>query len=350
MALIVDIEKTLGDFHLKVNFTAEREVMALLGASGCGKSMTLGCIAGIVRPDKGHIELNGRVLFDSDKKINLPPQKRKVGYLFQQYALFPQMTVEQNIRAGAHARPKAEREQAVREVLHAFRLEGLENNRPSQLSGGQQQRCALARILVGQPELVLLDEPFSALDAYLKWQVELELSDILKNLSCGTLFVTHNRDEVYRLCDTVSCMNRGKMEVMEPLKEFFQNPKTRTAAILSGCKNISAAERVDAHTLRAVDWGVTLHVKEREIADDIRAVGIRAHFLATVERPGEENVFPVNESEIWEDPFEWNISFRKNAECSWLQWNIAKTDWSPEMGIPKELYLKEEDILLLTDS
>ena len=140
MALIVNIEKTLGDFHLNVHFTAEREVMALLGASGCGKSMTLGCIAGIVRPDKGHIELNGRVLFDSDKKINLPPQKRKVGYLFQQYALFPHMTVEQNIRAGAHARPKAEREQAVREVLHAFRLEGLENNRPSQLSGGQQQR------------------------------------------------------------------------------------------------------------------------------------------------------------------------------------------------------------------
>ena len=104
MALIVDIEKTLGDFHLKVNFTAEREVMALLGASGCGKSMTLGCIAGIVRPDKGHIELNGRVLFDSEKKIDLPPQKRKVGYLFQQYALFPHMTVEQNIRAGAHAR------------------------------------------------------------------------------------------------------------------------------------------------------------------------------------------------------------------------------------------------------
>ena len=113
MALIVNIEKTLGDFHLKVNFTAEREVMALLGASGCGKSMTLGCIAGIVRPDKGHIELNGRVLFDSEKKIDLPPQKRKVGCLFQQYALFPHMTVEQNIRAGAHTRPKNERESIV---------------------------------------------------------------------------------------------------------------------------------------------------------------------------------------------------------------------------------------------
>ena len=235
-------------------------------------------------------------------------------------------------------------------LIRQFQLEGLEKKIPGQLSGGQKQRVAMARMLAAEPELILLDEPFSALDTYLKWQLEQEMYKHLKEAGKPVIFVSHNRDEVYRLCDTVSCMNRGKMEVMEPLKEFFQNPKTRTAAILSGCKNISAAERVDAHTLRAVDWGVTLHVKEREIADDIRAVGIRAHFLATVERPGEENVFPVNESEIWEDPFEWNISFRKNAECSWLQWNIAKTDWSPEMGIPKELYLKEEDILLLTDS
>ena len=235
-------------------------------------------------------------------------------------------------------------------LIRQFQLEGLEKKIPGQLSGGQKQRVAMARMLAAEPELILLDEPFSALDTYLKWQLEQEMYKHLKEAGKTVIFVSHNRDEVYRLCDTVSCMNRGQMEVMEPLKEFFQNPKTRTAAILSGCKNISAAERVDAHTLRAVDWGVTLHVKEREIADDIRAVGIRAHFLATVERPGEENVFPVNESEIWEDPFEWNISFRKNAECSWLQWNIAKTDWSPEMGIPKELYLKEEDILLLTDS
>ena len=204
-------------------------------------------------------------------------------------------------------------------LIRQFQLEGLEKKIPGQLSGGQKQRVAMARMLAAEPELILLDEPFSALDTYLKWQLEQEMYKHLKEAGKPVIFVSHNRDEVYRLCDTVSCMNRGKMEVMEPLKEFFQNPKTRTAAILSGCKNISAAERVDAHTLRAVDWGVTLHVKEREIADDIRAVGIRAHFLATVERPGEENVFPVNESEIWEDPFEWNISFRKNAECSWLQ-------------------------------
>ena len=115
--------------------------------------MTLGCIAGIVRPDKGHIELNGRVLFDSEKKIDLPPQKRKVGCLFQQYALFPHMTVEQNIRAGAHARPKNEREQAVREVLHAFRLEGLENNRPSQLSADSSSGVRWRVFWSGSPSL-----------------------------------------------------------------------------------------------------------------------------------------------------------------------------------------------------
>lgn len=202
MALIVDIEKTLGDFHLKVNFTAEREVMALLGASGCGKSMTLGCIAGIVRPDKGHIELNGRVLFDSEKKIDLPPQKRKVGYLFQQYALFPHMTVEQNIRAGAHARPKNEREQAVREVLHAFRLEGLENNRPSQLSGGQQQRCAIARALIKNPKLLLCDEPTGALDSKTSRDILILLENINQKYGTTMLIVTHNtaiKDMVHKV-------------------------------------------------------------------------------------------------------------------------------------------------------
>ena len=151
-------------------------------------------------------------------------------------------------------------------LIRQFQLEGLEKKIPGQLSGGQKQRVAMARMLAAEPELILLDEPFSALDTYLKWQLEQEMYKHLKEAGKPVIFVSHNRDEVYRLCDTVSCMNRGKMEVMEPLKEFFQNPKTRTAAILSGCKNISAAERVDAHTLRAVDWGVTLHVKEREIA------------------------------------------------------------------------------------
>ena len=240
MALEVDITKKLDGFFMHMQFRAEREIFAILGASGCGKSMTLKCIAGIEKPDEGRIVLDGKVLFDSEKKINLPPQKRKVGYMFQDYALFPHMNVVQNIEAGMGKRPDRSRTESL---IRQFQLEGLEKKIPGQLSGGQKQRVAMARMLAAEPELILLDEPFSALDTYLKWQLEQEMYKHLKEAGKPVIFVSHNRDEVYRLCDTVSCMNRGKMEVMEPLKEFFQNPKTRTAAILSGCKNISAAER-----------------------------------------------------------------------------------------------------------
>ena len=328
----------------------EGEFLAVLGHNGSGKSTLAKLLNALYLPTEGHITVCG---MDTQSDEELWKIRQKAGMIFQNPDnQLVATVVREDVAFGLEnlGVPREEMIPRIDAALQAVGMSQFAEAAPHMLSGGQKQRVAMARMLAAEPELILLDEPFSALDTYLKWQLEQEMYKHLKEAGKPVIFVSHNRDEVYRLCDTVSCMNRGKMEVMEPLKEFFQNPKTRTAAILSGCKNISAAERVDAHTLRAVDWGVTLHVKEREIADDIRAVGIRAHFLATVERPGEENVFPVNESEIWEDPFEWNISFRKNAECSWLQWKIAKTDWSPEMGIPKELYLKEEDILLLTDS
>ena len=336
-----------------VNFNVEQgEFVAIMGESGSGKTTLLNLLAALDKPTGGQIRLNGKNLGDLKEKEIAVFRRENLGFVFQDFNLLDTFNLMDNILLPLVLSGKKyhEMNQRLKPLASMLGISELLYKYPYEVSGGQKQRVAMARMLAAEPELILLDEPFSALDTYLKWQLEQEMYKHLKEAGKPVIFVSHNRDEVYRLCDTVSCMNRGKMEVMEPLKEFFQNPKTRTAAILSGCKNISAAERVDAHTLRAVDWGVTLHVKEREIADDIRAVGIRAHFLATVERPGEENVFPVNESEIWEDPFEWNISFRKNAECSWLQWKIAKTDWSPEMGIPKELYLKEEDILLLTDS
>ena len=145
MSLSVDIEKKVGAFHLRCAFEAENETMALLGASGCGKSMTLRCIAGILRPDRGKIVLNGRTLFDSEKHINLPPQKRRVGYLFRQHALFPNMTVLQNIRCGVRSGSRAEKRRRAEEKLRRFRLEGLEKKYPAQLSGEQQQRMAPRR-------------------------------------------------------------------------------------------------------------------------------------------------------------------------------------------------------------
>ncbi|MBR0216819.1 MAG: ATP-binding cassette domain-containing protein, partial [Clostridia bacterium] len=175
MKLKVDIEKRLGDFCLRTAFEAEEGITGLLGASGSGKSMTLKCIAGIERPDRGTIELDGVTLFDSSRGIDLPPQKRHVGYLFQNYALFPNMTVRQNILCGLHhEKDKAVREKQLETMLSTFGLSGLEKHKPAQLSGGQQQRVALARILVTKPQLLLLDEPFSALDSYLRLRLQLE--------------------------------------------------------------------------------------------------------------------------------------------------------------------------------
>ena len=189
MSLYVDIEKRLGAFRLQSKFEVADETLALLGASGCGKSVTLKCIAGIMTPDRGRIVLNGRVLFDSEKRTDLTPQQRRVGYLFQQYALFPNMTVEQNILCGIREGSRSEKRALAAEKLRMFRLEGLEKKHPAQLSGGQQQRVALARILCSEPQAILLDEPFSALDSYLKW--ELELGELLGAFDGPILWVSH---------------------------------------------------------------------------------------------------------------------------------------------------------------
>lgn len=369
-------KKRLGNFNLDVAFETERGVFAILGASGCGKSMTLKCIAGIETPDEGRIELNGRVLYDSAKKINLTPQKRRVGYMFQDYALFPNMTVEQNIKAGMGKHPEEEK---VRSYINRFRLEGMEKHYPAQLSGGQKQRVAMARMIASEPDILLLDEPFSALDSYLKWELEQEMRDMLAEVQKPVLFVSHNRDEVYRLCSMVSCIDHGKMEVIEKTKEFFHNPKTKTAAVLSGCKNISAAEIVDNNHIKALGWGITLCVSE--IPEETKAVGIRAHSFYPVNAeqiPGkesaanesrvsviqegtglkkyrnpvqEENIFKIEESRIIEDPFEWNISFRPSKESGWLQWKIAKTEQKDSPGpIPPALAVHAKDILLLKDN
>ena len=212
MSLIVQIEKRLGDFLLDMNFECDGESTAILGPSGAGKSMTLKCIAGIEKPDRGRIVLNGRVLFDSEKKIDLPPQKRHVGYLFQNYALFENMTVEQNIACGAHEmKDKKMRDQAVAHMIEKMHLDGFETYKPSQLSGGQQQRVALARILVGNPEILMLDEPFSALDSDLRVELMEEVKQQLKGYNKDVLWVTHDRNEAYSMCSKQMHMDQGHL-------------------------------------------------------------------------------------------------------------------------------------------
>lgn len=209
MSLRVDIEKRLGDFTLQANFETREQTLALLGASGCGKSVTLKCIAGIMTPDRGRIELDGQVLFDSGKGINLPPQKRRVGYLFQQYALFPNMTVQQNIRCGIRTRG-AERERLVREQMHRFRLEGLEKAYPAQLSGGQQQRVAIARALAAAPAIILADEPTGNLDGKTSQDVLSLLKVTSRKYAQTIVMITHN-EEIAQLADRIIRIEDGRI-------------------------------------------------------------------------------------------------------------------------------------------
>lgn len=277
MALSVNIRKKLGKFELDVCFEAKDEILALLGASGCGKSMTLKCIAGIETPDEGCITLDGRVLFDSQKRINLTPQQRRAGYLFQQYALFPNMTVTQNIVAGAHQKERRERKKVVEEKIRLLRLEGLENKRPEALSGGQQQRVALARILASEPQTILLDEPFSALDSYLKWQLEMELAGALEQFKGTIIWVSHDRNEVYRNCERVCVLQNGQSEKIISLDTLMSRPETLAAALLSGCKNYSPIEKMIHDKLYIPEWGVELSVAGPWNGEQY--VGIYAHDL-----------------------------------------------------------------------
>ena len=231
MALEVDITKKLDGFFIHMQFRAEQEIFAILGASGCGKSMTLKCIAGIEKPDEGRIVLDGKVLFDSEKKINLPPQKRKVGYMFQDYALFPHMNVVQNIEAGMGKRPDRSRTESL---IRQFQLEGLEKKIPGQLSGGQKQRVAIVRSLIMNPDIMLLDEITAALDPEMVHEVLNVVLDLAKGSetnSGGTtmMIVTHEMAFAEAVADRVVFLDGGVIVEEDTPQEFFHHPKTERA-------------------------------------------------------------------------------------------------------------------------
>ena len=257
MSLVVDIEKKLGSFLLRSKFETGSGTMALLGASGCGKSVTLKCIAGIMTPDKGRIVLDGETLFDSEKHIDLTPQRRQVGYLFQQYALFPNMTVLQNIQCGIRSGSRGEKQQRASEQLRRFRLEGLEKKYPAQLSGGQQQRVALARILASEPRAILLDEPFSALDGFLKWNLEMELADFLSDFSGPILWVSHDLGECFRSCRSVCIMDNGASLPVTDMETLVHHPATQCAARLVGLRNFLPGRRCEGG-VRIDGWEMVL--------------------------------------------------------------------------------------------
>ena len=347
MSLEVTIAKRFEGFTLHADFTAGNTAAAILGASGCGKSMTLRCIAGVVKPDSGRIVLDGRVLFDSEKGIDLPPQQRNVGLLFQNYALFPNMTVEQNILCALKKeKDPAARKAACGSALRAMRLEELAHRLPSELSGGQQQRAALARILAGRPRILMLDEPFSALDSYLREEVEGEVGSLLSNFEGTALLVTHDRDEAYRLCREMIVMDSGEVLRAGTTKEVFADPRRLTAARLTGCKNILPCVRVDEHHVRLTGWERELTVA-LPVPEGCCAVGIRAHDFAPEAVDG-ENRMPVQVGASSENPFDWNVICTAADDAGKLWWKVSKTTLSsPPPQAPAYLRVAPENIMPL---
>jgi molybdate transport system ATP-binding protein len=257
------------------------------------------------------------------------------------------MTVLQNIASGIR-KPKEERMKIAEEKVKAFYLDGLEKSYPFQLSGGQQQRAALARMLASEPEAILLDEPFSALDSYLKWQLELELKATLEAYEGPSVFVSHNRDEVYRLCDRVSVLDRGKSEPVVNVRALFEQPESLSACLLTGCKNFSRARRLDENRLEALDWAFPLR-SSRPIPEDVRYIGVRAHFLRFVREPG-ENVIPCKVLRVTEDVFSTIIMLQipgPEGDFSRLRIEMSKADWNAVAGPETMLVEVRPDSILM---
>lgn len=338
MSLYVDIEKDLGSFKLKVKFEQEDGIVGLLGQSGCGKSMTLRCIAGIVKPDKGKIISNGKVFFDSEKKINLTPQQRNIGFLFQNYALFPHMSVKQNIQLGIEKLSKEEKDEITKKYLKKFRLEGFEDRYPWQLSGGQQQRIALARALCLNPDILILDEPFSALDYHLRSNMENELCEILKDFDGNVLFVTHDISEAYRISDDIIVFDNGLSLPKRTKNELFVHPSCMIEAVITGCKNISSCDIINTDTVFAKDWGFNCKI-EKGVNENSKHIGIRAHHMKVVEDNSQdiedgENIFEMTVVKVIENSFTYNIHIKNcdNENNLSLQMEVDKNIEKVKVG------------------
>lgn len=344
MSFYIDIEKELESFNLKVKFEQEGNILGFLGSSGCGKSMTLKCIAGIETPTKGRIVLNNRVLFDSEKKINLSVQERKIGLLFQNYALFPHMTVRENIEIGLFNLEKNKVRDMSDTYMKKFKLLKLENRYPHQLSGGQSQRVALARVLVTEPQILLLDEPFSALDYHLRGDMEIELVNILNEYKGEVIFVTHDIKEAYRVCDDIVVYDKGKSKEKKSIEKLFKNPSSIVEAKMTGCKNILRIEKINCNTFYSIDLGFEINTN-KIIYDYINYIGIRQEYINL--KQDTKGLFEIKN--IVKNPFGYTtfIKNKENKECKLIQVDFYKDSMEFNINDSVNLIINEDKIMYL---
>lgn len=360
VGLLVDIQKQRANFDLNLAFNVTDSTLGILGGSGAGKSLLLQCIAGMETPTRGRIILNGRVLFDAKKGINVPSCDRKVGFLVQNYALFPNMTVAKNIAFGLPKHlSKRQVKDRVEELLSLVQLSGdhtpgginFADRYPHQLSGGQQQRVALARVLASEPEVILLDEPFSALDTHLRNQMEQEIKVRLREFPGVSLFVTHNLEEAYRVCENLLVLDAGHAIAHGSKYEVFERPGSLAVAQLTGCKNISVATAIASQQVFAVDWGILLNVTEA-LPAQLAYIGFRAHQIRFIDTLEPENTFPCWLVFTSETPHRMTLFLKFNAPPTHLQdydvqAEVFKEKWNTLKQRPQPIFVQLEALKLI---
>ena len=321
------------------------EVVVIIGPSGSGKSTLLRCINKLEEITSGDLIVDG--LKVNDPKVDERLIRQEAGMVFQQFYLFPHLTALENVMFGplrVRGASKAAAEAQAKDLLAKVGLAERAHHYPSELSGGQQQRVALARILVNEPDILLLDEPFSALDSYLKEKVMTELKNLLRQFPKDVVLVTHSRDEAYQLCQSIAVLDDGRVSACAPTKELFADPQSRVAAVLTGCKNIVAARKAGPTAVFIPSWQITLQTG-RPVGDDLCAIGIRGHAFCGGDG---ENARPIVVTEEIEQPFEWIVKFRyahQEGGTPDIWWRFAKPD-RPAV-LPDCLTVDGQAILLL---
>jgi molybdate transport system permease protein len=330
-SLEIRVEKALETFNLAVVFRLGKGALGLLGASGAGKSMTLRMISGVVTPDRGRIVLNGRVLYDSATGKKISAAQRKIGVVFQDYALFPRMTVAENVGFGLNRFPKRERKSRVLQQLERVQIAELADRYPAGISGGQRQRVAIARCLATEPDALLFDEPFAALDPHLRRQTEEQLRMTLTDYHGAVIFVTHDMEEAFRFCSDLLVLDGGKVIASGPKHQLFERPQTVVGARLTGCKNIAPARRLAPDRIAVKAWDCELRTAI-QVPDAFTHAGIRSHQIVFQPSANDENTFLCWLVGSSEAPHEMTLYLRLHTapeagEPPHLQADVPKDLW-----------------------
>jgi molybdate transport system ATP-binding protein len=359
--LEIKIKRNLPGFNLDVGFSVDNGILSIMGPSGSGKTMTLQCIAGLVRPDEGYIKLNDRVIFDSSSRINLPARVRKVGFVFQNYALFPHLSVKENIAYGIRDLFRQERDKRVSELLSIMHIEKLRDHSPRQLSSGEQQRVALARALAPRPEVLLLDEPFSALDILHKEGLELELLSVQRSFKGSILFVTHDFSQGYSLGSRIAIYESGRIMQCDIKNKVVSSPANSTVARLMGLKNLLTGyvSKLNDSEVSVTVPGLIGDIKSTRNSDAVLktgqpvTVGIRPENFRMVANGG-ENTFSGSIEQVVEGLTSFNYSVRLNTKEDlgyFLFATMSKSDViSAQENQSCKLYVSPENVIIMPDS